>query len=85
MIGYKLGMIAGGVALGGPSNLIDGNPGWKREIKDIVDKALIESKGGVFSDSAGKKFGNFIGGEFRFADDDVPHSSFVSIKGLKDL
>ena len=84
MIGYKLG-IANGVALGGPSNLIDGIPAWKREFKDLVDKALIESKVGVFSDTAGKKFGDFVGGQFRFSDDDVPHSSFIGLDGLKNL
>ena len=81
MDGYKLGMTPNGVSVGGPSNLIYGDSGWKREINDIVDKAILSGESGVLSDPTGKKLGNFIGGEFRFADDDVPHSSFVSIKG----
>ena len=80
MSGYKLGMTPNGVAVGGPSNLINGTPGWKREINNIVDKALLSGERGVLGDPAGKKLGNFVGGEFRLADDDVPHSPLVSIK-----
>ena len=85
MDGYKLGMTPNGVAIGGPSNLIDGDPGWMREINDIVDKSLVKSEGRIFSDSANKKLGDFFGGQFRFFDDDVPHSSFVGVKRLKNL
>ena len=71
MVGHKLGATPLGVALGGPSNLIDGNPGWKREFDNLVDEALFESERGIFGDSAGKQIGCFVGGEFRLFDEDI--------------
>ena len=71
MVGHKLGATPLGVALGGPSNLIDGNPGWKREFDDLVNEALFESESGVLGDTAGKQLGGFMGGEFRFFNQDV--------------
>ncbi len=71
MHGYKLGATPGGVSLGGPSNLINGNPGWKREIDDLINKAILESEGGVFRDAAGEQIGHFTRGQFCFLDDDI--------------
>ena len=71
MVGHKLGASPLGVALGGPSNLINGDPRWKREFDDLVDEALFKSERGIFSDSAGKQIGRFLGGEFRLFNEDI--------------
>ena len=71
MYGYKLGMTPNGVALGGPSNLVDFSPRWKRELHNIVDEALLFGESGVLSNSTSEEVCHFTDGQVRLTGDDV--------------